>query len=114
MTSSARAQGEVIPEYCEQVVGIHGARDVGVSPHTEAASESQVPVGTYTYLRFILTVERELKWQVDHDAAIVSQRHLGSYGPYVLPFGRNHAGLIGVEPEVAILIRPALAEPGLA
>jgi len=34
---STRAQRKVIPEYGEQIVGVHGTRDIGVSPHTEAA-----------------------------------------------------------------------------
>ncbi len=114
VTGSTRAQGEVIPEYREQIIGVHGTRDIGVSPHTEAASEGQIPVGTYCDLRFVLTVERELERQVDYDAIVVCQCNLGSYGPYVFPFRRLHAGLIGVEPEVAILVRPALAQPGLA
>src|SRR5690606_36881494 len=68
VASTARAQGEVIPEYREQIVGIGSIRDSGVGPCVQFAAEGKISVGTCGNLRFLLPVERELEWEVNYDA----------------------------------------------
>ncbi len=102
---------KVIPVEGDQVVRIVRVRDLIVRQVGGVAAKGQVAIRRDGDVRLGFAVKLELKRKGNRRAVIVAKRHRGAFAGDVDPAKGWTAGLVAVNPLVAIGIRAAGAQP---
>ena len=97
----------IVPERSYEITGILSIRYRCVGPGGSIFPEGQISVGGNLHRSLVLSVEVEGEWQADLLISIDSQCQSSAHCVDLYPVVRGAAGLITINPRVAIVVWPA-------